>query len=406
MSHQLRSLFDQLQVIAVTGTNGKTSTTSLIGAIIEMSGEDIALMTTIQAQVSNTIITKSTSTPKSKPTIFSQVLQLAVEKNVKTLALEVTSKSLSLGFASQFPPQVGVFTNLTQDHLLLHKNEQSYFEAKSQLFRNIKKGGFAILNADDTYYEQLCNIIPKHITILSYSIHKSDASLAAKMIDISYGGTVLKLHPSNIASAFNYSLYTPLIGKFQAQNALAAALATYCIGYSPTAIKNGLANVRPLKGRFEVISKNPFVIVDYAHTSDGLQNTLQTAQDLMLETSKLLCVFGCGGDRDREKRSSMGKIAAQYADFVCLTNDNPRYESPQQIIEDILRDIKTPKGTWIRIFNRKKAIEFTYQQAKKDDILIIAGKGHETTQEIRGKHEPFSDHEIVWEMIKKNNTRL
>lgn len=387
------SHFSNLQAIMVTGTNGKSTTTELIASIVGVS-EPNAKMTTLAAQVQNRLI-------PAHQHQFAQILEESCRVGVKTIAIETTSKSLQGGFASRYRPTVGVFTNLTHDHISFHKNFENYRLAKSQLFRNILGGGCAVLNKDDPSYEYMLSVVPQDCTTLTYSTRDAQADLTAQSIEVSTQGTRIIFCPSVVSQHFGGVLYTQSVGVVHAENSMAAALATYALGYSGSCIQEGINQSKPLKGRFEIVHQSPLVVIDYAHTPDGFASSIHTSLHLKSPNGRLLVVFGCGGNRDIQKRSEIGAIVGKSADFVCLCNDNPRYEDPQKIISDICSQITTPKGHWVRVFDRRKAIWLTLAQATPQDVVLIAGKGHESYQEIKGKKIPSSDHAFVAEYIKK-----
>lgn len=379
-----------LRTIATTGTNGKTTTTSMIAAIVAASGERSARLTTVGAWVGDEKIEAPSPTDE-----FLQCVERSVSSAVRTLALEVTSKSLSEGFAQRWPASVAVFTNLTRDHLDWHASAEAYLAAKAQLFMTVASDPAwgheptAVLNADDPSSALIAELIAPTTRVRWYSAAGASADLSARSVHATVEHTRIALHDGPLARALGHELTTGARGAVHASNALAAALATHAAGYAHTAIAEGLAAFAGVEGRFEVIHRRPLVVVDYAHTPDGLDGTLRTARALCERT--LFVVFGCGGDRDRGKRPEMGLIADQRADVVVLTSDNPRGEEPAQIAAMVREGAARPRAQWVLELDRKAAIERAIAMAEPGDVVVIAGKGHEKTQEIRGVLRPFCD---------------
>ncbi|MFO0560815.1 MAG: UDP-N-acetylmuramoyl-L-alanyl-D-glutamate--2,6-diaminopimelate ligase [Polyangiales bacterium] len=389
-----------LRTIATTGTNGKTTTTSMIASIVEASGEPWARLTTLGATVHGEPIDE-----RSPMREFLATVERSVQLGVRTLALEVTSKALLDGFARQWPPSIAVFTNLTRDHLDLHKTPEAYLAAKAQLFMALGATGVAVLNDDDPSSALLREVIAPSVTVLGYSVDpaRTDARLAARRIAVTPGKTLIDLADSPLAARLAGRLALSVTGAVHAQNALAAALATDAAGYSAEAIARGLESFTGVAGRFEIVHRAPLVVVDYAHTPDGLSRTLETARALC--ERRLLCVFGCGGDRDLGKRGEMGSIADALADVVVLTSDNPRSEEPARIAAMVREGAPSPRAQWLLELDRAAAIERAISLAHDPrDVVVIAGKGHERTQEIAGVVRPFSDVAVARAAIAQRST--
>jgi UDP-N-acetylmuramoyl-L-alanyl-D-glutamate--2,6-diaminopimelate ligase len=381
----------RLRTVAVTGTNGKTTTTTMVEAIVAAAGEPAARLTTLGAWVAGAQV------PCPDPVReFLGTVERAVELGVRTLALETTSKALAAGLGRRWPPTVAVFTNLTRDHLDMHGSVEAYLAAKAQLFMALPADGVAVLNADDPASSLLAEVIPTGVTRRWYAVlgvTGGAPDLAAASVTCAVGRTHLLLRPSPLADALGGELVLGVTGAVHAQNALAAALATAALGYPPAAIRAGLAAFRGVRGRFEVVATRPLVVVDYAHTPDGLLGTLTTARAITPAGGRLLCVFGCGGLRDRGKRPQMGKIADDLADLVVLTTDNPRHEAPAAIAAEIQAGASPTRerARWHVELDRAAAIAWAVAEAGADDVVIIAGKGHETVQEVAGRELPFDD---------------
>ncbi len=380
-----------LRTAAVTGTNGKTTTTSMIDSIVAASGEPSARLTTIGGWVGGEAVSGENRTLQ-----FLAVVERAVALGVRTLSLEMTSKALSTGLASRWPPTVAVFTNLTRDHLDMHGTPESYLASKAQLFMALRPGGCAVLNADDPCTHLIREVIPKGVSVRGFSLRPdSRATLVAESLSCSARGIVIKLVSSPLADALGGQLDLSIVGGVHAQNVLAAVLAADALGYKAETILEGLKRFECAPGRFQVVGREPLVAVDYAHTPDGLNGTLRTARELVDSAGRgrVFCLFGCGGERDRGKRPQMGAVADSLADVVVLTTDNPRREDPAAIASDVLSGAPTPRASWHSEPDRAKAIEWAIRHAATEDVVIIAGKGHEEVQEIQDARIPFSDAE-------------
>jgi len=386
-----------LRTAAVTGTNGKTTTTSMIAAIVRAAGEPEARLTTVGAWVAGEKIEADSPTNE-----FLATAEGAVAKGVRTIALEVTSKALLGGLARRWHPHVAVFTNLTRDHLDMHGTPEGYLAAKAQLFMALPPGGVAVLNQDDPSAELIREVIPPHATVRTFSVRDPGATLAATSVTTSARGTLVTLAPSSLADALGGRLDLAITGGVHAQNALAAALAADALGYAADAIARGLGAFVTVAGRFQIVAERPLVVVDYAHTPDGLDGTLRTAREIVdteAAGGKVICVFGCGGGRDKGKRPQMGAIADRLADVVVLTTDNPRHEEPAAIAAMVRAGAAEPRARWITELDRRAAIFRAVADAQPADLVVVAGKGHEEVQEVRGVETPFSDADVAREAV-------
>jgi UDP-N-acetylmuramoyl-L-alanyl-D-glutamate--2,6-diaminopimelate ligase len=287
-----------------------------------------------------------------------------------------------------------VFTNLTRDHLDMHGSPEAYLAAKSQLFMHLPAGGIAVLNADDPASALIDEIIPQAVRRLRYATGAAAADLASNAIEVSRAGTCVHLCDGPVSRSFGGKLELGVIGEVHGQNAMAAALACLALGYQPAAIARGLRDFSGVCGRFEVVGREPLVIVDYAHSPDGLTQTLRTARRLVQGKGELVCVFGCGGQRDKGKRPMMGQAADELADRVVLTSDNPRNEAPEAIAADVRAGARGLAG-WVEELRRPAAIERAVREAQRDDVIVIAGKGHETVQEIMGQKIDMADQHLA-----------
>jgi UDP-N-acetylmuramoyl-L-alanyl-D-glutamate--2,6-diaminopimelate ligase len=399
-----------IRIAAVTGTNGKTTTTSMLEAIVAAAGEPSARVTTLGAWVSGELVAEG-------PTLeaFLRGLERAISAGVRTFALETTSKALAEGFAQRFPASVAVFTNLSRDHLDLHGSAESYLAAKAQLFTTLGAGCTAVFNAGDPASALLEEVTPPAVRRRGYAGRSGAApecehlplELRAERVSVSPEGTRVEISASPLAGALGGALELRVIGEVFAENALAAALAADALGYAPDAIVHGLRGFEGVPGRFELVAHGPEVVVDYAHTPEALARTLDLARSLAPEGGRVAVVFGCGGERDRGKRPEMGRIAAERADLIVVTSDNPRIEDPLVIIDEILagtREAKPvgsrripPDVTTLSDPDRASAIRLAIELAdpRRGDIVVIAGKGHERVQWIGAEAVPFSDAEIA-----------
>ena len=379
----------EINLIGVTGTNGKTTVTHLIQRIIEENNEKCALIGTLGYKLSSTDSYKDAKHTTPQPPELQRDLRLMADNGIKNVAMEVSSHSLEQQRVGCCDFNGAVFTNLTQDHLDYHITMRNYFKAKAILFENLKEGAFAVINADDEYAKDFISVIPNGVKVLTYGV-KNNADVKAENIDFSIDGAKLSVNFSD--KTVNLNLH--LNGMFSVYNALAAFTAALAININVNTIIKALENTKSVAGRFEIVSKKPLVIVDYAHTPDGLENVLKAARELTPKTSSLICLFGCGGDRDTTKRPKMGKIADELSDKVIVTSDNPRSEDPQLIISDIMTGIKTVDTQ--RIFvepDRGAAIKFLKTISKPEDVIVIAGKGHEDYQILKNETIHFDDRE-------------
>ncbi len=379
----------EINLIGITGTNGKTTVTHLIQKILEENNEKCALIGTLGYKLSSNDTYKEAKHTTPQPPELQRDLRTMADKGIKNVVMEVSSHSLEQKRVGCCGFNGAVFTNLTQDHLDYHITMTNYFKAKAVLFENLKKGNFAVINADDEYSKDFIDVINKEVTVYTYGV-KKDADVKAVNIDFSVDGAKLTVEFAGKSENMNLHLN----GMFSVYNALAAFAAGLAMGVDYKIIIKALENTKSVAGRFEIVSKKPLVIVDYAHTPDGLENVLKAARELTPSSSQLICLFGCGGDRDTTKRPKMGKIADDLSDKVVVTSDNPRSEDPQLIISDIMTGIKTVDTK--RIFvesDRREAIKFLKTISNPEDVIVIAGKGHEDYQILKNETIHFDDRE-------------
>ena len=377
---------EALKVIGVTGTNGKTSTTHIIHAILSQKYKG-GILGTMYYKLGDELLEAPNTTPGVK-TWFS-LLSKAREKGLDFVSAEVSSHALDQLRVYPTTFFATVFTNLTQDHLDYHKTMENYFNAKRRLFKDYKYE-VCVINIDDDYGKRLYEEFKDKAITYGYS---SDAHLKLEHFD--QENKVLSFYYKNK----RYQLKTNLMGSFQGYNMGASILLAFYMGFDEENIQKGLLSLSSIPGRFETIElKGVKVIIDYAHTPDALEKLLKAARDIA--KNRLICVFGAGGNRDKTKRPKMGKIASELSDIVIITSDNPRFEEPIDIIKDILKGIDKTKSPMVEE-DRRKAIALAIDIAKEGDVIVIAGKGHEDYQEIKGVKYHFSDKEEV--LKYKNN---
>lgn len=379
----------RLNLIGITGTNGKTTVTHLIQKILEDSSKKCALIGTLGYKLSSADEYKEAkhTTPQS-PDLQRLLKLMADEKNVENVVMEVSSHSLEQNRVGCCEFNGAVLTNLTQDHLDYHITMDKYFEAKALLFKNLRDG-FAVLNADDEYFSRFMSEIDGSVKIFTYGI-KNEAHFKATDIEFSPRGASFTC----ITPMDEIRVQLNMNGMFSIYNVLAAITAAYSMNIKPESAIETLCQMHGVAGRFEIVNKHPLVIVDYAHTPDGLENVLNAAKEITPQDAELICLFGCGGDRDATKRPKMGRIAEKLSDKVVITSDNPRSEDPQQIITDILTGLNSVNPQTVIVEpDRGKAISLLKTLAKDNDVIVIAGKGHEDYQILKDKTIHFDDRE-------------
>ncbi len=386
-----------LNIIGVTGTNGKTTVTHLIQKIFEAANKKCGLIGTLGHKFNSTdnYADAKHTTPQAPE--FQALLKKALDNGVDNIAAEVSSHSLEQNRVGGTTFNTAVLTNLTQDHLDYHITMNNYFEAKAILFRGLKQGAYAIINNDDEYAERFISVVPQGVNVVTYGVKKA-ADFKAENISFSMHGAEYVLKTKDGDRKINLQLN----GMFSVYNTLAAIAAAKVNGIDLDTIIEVLEVTKGVAGRFEAVHKHPLVIVDYAHTPDGLQNVLKAAKELKNDDARLICLFGCGGDRDATKRPKMGKIADEMADIIVVTSDNPRSEDPSLIISDIMAGIKSvnPERVFVEV-ERGKAIELLKKISKPNDIILVAGKGHEDYQILKDKTIHFDDREEVAKVFGK-----
>ena len=379
-----------LNLIGITGTNGKTTVTHLIQKIFEENGQKCALIGTLGYKLSsNGEYRDAKHTTPQAPELQATLRMIKDVEKIDNVVMEVSSHALEQNRVGGCRFNGAVHTNLTQDHLDYHITMENYFKAKALLFEHLTQGNFAVINNDDAYGERFASVVPEGVNVYTYGV-KNNADIMAKDIHFSLNGAEFKL----IIKGDEYSVNLHMNGMFSVYNVLAAISAAIAMQIDIKVAIKALQNVHGVAGRFEVVNKKPLVIVDYAHTPDGLENVLKSAREITPADGRLICVFGCGGDRDATKRPKMGAIAQKLADKIIITSDNPRSEDPQQIITDIIAGLQSVDPERVTVEpDRGEAIALLKSIADNNDVVVIAGKGHEDYQILKDKTIHFDDRE-------------
>ena len=371
------------ELVGVTGTNGKTSITFLLGQLLEAYHKKVGIIGTIENRIGEQILKAERTTPESLD--LQRLFRKMADESVDVALMEVSSHALELKrtFGSKF--KVGIFTNLTQDHLDFHKTMKNYAKAKAKLFKCCETG---IVNVDSPYIDSITD--EATCKLVTYGIEKA-ADYHASDIMISAAGVTYTLS----CPEGQFKVSVPIPGKFTVYNTLAVIAAARSLELPMAHVIKALEEVHGVPGRVQSFtSKNGYsVLVDYAHTPDGLENVLSTIKEFA--KGRIITVFGCGGDRDRTKRPIMGRIAAKYSDHVIITSDNPRTEDPFQILDEVEVGVKEITVNYDKVENRETAIQEALKEANKDDVVLIAGKGHENYQILKDRIIHFDDCEVV-----------
>lgn len=378
-----------LKLVGVTGTNGKTTTATLLYNIFKSLGYKVGLVSTVCNYVDNDIYPATHTTPD--PIALNELLAKMVDKGCDYAFMEVSSHAIHQKRISGLQYQGGIFTNLTQDHLDYHKTMQEYLKAKKAFFDNLPATAFALTNVDDK--NGLVMLQNTKALKKTYSV-KTLADFKARIIEKHFDGTTVEIN--------NQLVEVQFVGVFNVYNLLAVYGASVLLNQKPEEVLIALSTLKPVSGRFETIRSNDGItaIVDYAHTPDALTNVLNAIHEVLEGEGRVISVVGCGGNRDRTKRPIMAREAVKLSDQVILTSDNPRFEEPQAIIDDMVSglDIVQQKKA-ICIVEREQAIKTACALAKKGDVILIAGKGHEDYQDVKGVKHHFDDREIVREIF-------
>lgn len=380
----------KLKIIGITGTNGKTTSTYLLESIL--GKEKVARIGTVEYKIGDEVIEAPNTTPESLDIV--KMCKKAVEKGLEYLVMEVSSHALSLGRVDMLEFDVASFTNLTLDHLDYHENMDNYFQAKRKLFTMLKDSKKSSINIDDIYGDRLY----KEFGGYSYSLTKS-ADLTGEIVEFHSDGQFVRLNL--MGEMFEEKL--AILGRYNLYNVLGVIGIALQLGIGKNIILEKLKDIKGAPGRFELVNcgQDYIVVVDYAHTGDALENILKSINEL--KKGRVITVFGCGGDRDATKRPIMGEIAQRLSDIAILTSDNPRTEKPHLIIEDVKKGMNGDR--YLVEEDREQAIMKAIEIAQKNDIILIAGKGHETYQILGRKKIHFDDREIARREIVKRKMR-
>ena len=386
----------RLKVIGVTGTDGKTTTCHLIYDLLKNSGKKVALLSTVAAYIGDEVIDTGfhTTTPDAK--LLQPLIKKVADSGMEYLVLETTSHGLDQHRVLGANFMMGVLTNVTHEHLDYHKTFEAYRKAKAKLFKNLK---YAVLNKDDASFEYFKSVLSQRTKLTTYSLGDK-STLTAKNIKITPSGMEFVA----AEAGKSYKIKTSLLGKYNVSNILAAAGAARVIDLKWGDITAALAHFKGVVGRMEVIeSKKPFTtIVDFAHTPNSLENLLKTLTEIKPKDSKLIAVFGCAGKRDALKRPVMGEISARLADVSVFTAEDPRDEDVNKIIDAMVEGSRKAKQRHEVLTepDRRKAIKLALSKAKKGDVVVICGKGHEKSMNFKGKELPWSDQKVARELLK------
>lgn len=380
----------KLKLIGVTGTNGKTSTAFITKQILERNGHKCGLIGTIQNMVGDEVIHTEYTTPDTYE--LHSLFKRMADAQCEYVIMEVSSHALDQGRVADMHFAAGCFTNLTEDHLDYHGTMEAYFEAKTKLFGMCDN---AIINIDDAWGNKIP--VADSVELISYGIENTLAELRAEDVSFSADGVAFNL----CFMGDKVAVKVPTPGKFSAYNALSAAGCALSVGLTLNEVADGLTHSTGVKGRAEVYPTNRdfTIILDYAHTPDGIENILSSMK--AVADGRLVALFGCGGDRDPYKRPLMGEAAAKLADFVIVTSDNPRTEDPEKIIEAIIPGVEKYSTPHIVIANRREAMKYAVEHALPNDVIVLAGKGHEDYQILSTGKIHFDEREVLTEIFSE-----
>lgn len=385
----------ELVTIGITGTKGKTTATYMMRSILEASGIKTGLIGTIETIIGSETIPSSNTTPESY--VIQETFRKMVQAGCKCVVMEVSSQGLMLHRTGGFTFDYGIFTNLAPDHIgpAEHKDLADYIYCKSLLFRQCKHG---IFNADDSHLEE---ILKGHTCDVETYGFAENADIRASSVHLfeKQGTLGVRYHMDGI---MEMDVEIDIPGKFSVYNSMTAISICRHFGVSNETILKSLAQVR-VKGRVELIDVSPkfTVMIDYAHNAMSLQSLLETLREY--NPARLVCLFGCGGNRSRERRFEMGEVSSKLADLTIVTSDNPRNEEPEAIIEDIVTGVRKADGKYVTITERPAAIRYAIENAKEGDVIVLAGKGHEDYQEIKGKKYHMDERELVADVVRDGN---
>lgn len=382
-----------IKAVGVTGTNGKTTITYLLESILKKSGIRPAVVGTVNYRFGGRALNSYNTTPG--PVEIQSLMRAMHKHSVDYLAMEVSSHALSQRRVSGIDFHSAIFTNLTLDHLDYHKNMRNYFLAKAELFKSLGMRSFAVLNNDDPYARKLCSLTKARK--VTYALNRN-ADFKVKNLKLSVSGS----HFTIVTPKNKINIVSSLIGVHNVYNILASYAWAFTEGFDCNVIKKGIEKFSCVPGRLERVKhkSGPAVFIDYAHTPDALKNVISSLRQV--KKGDIIVVFGCGGERDRSKRPKMGRLATELSDYVFITSDNPRSEEPLKIINEIKRGIR--KNNYSVVVDRKEAIERALSIAKSEDIVLIAGKGHEHYQIFKDGRVFFDDKEVAGKCLERMNS--
>lgn len=382
-----------LKIIGVTGTNGKTTVSTLLYEIAMALGKKAGLIGTVEVLINGENYEFDHKIPTTPdPLTLNKIFKKMTDAGVEHVFMEVSSHGLDQDRVAGIDFTGAIFTNLTHDHLDYHKSVESYFNAKKKLFKMLSANAFALTNGDDEHGKMITDGTRARKSVYGFSGGEN------------FHGEILKSDFTGLELRFNRTDITaPLIGKFNAYNLLAVWSACKLLGFNMQKVKKVIEEITPPKGRFEYVrgKEGKTAIVDYAHSPDALEKVLLTLQEIKSDNAKIISVFGCGGDRDPLKRRVMGKVGAMLSDIAIFTSDNPRSEDPEKIIREMKTDLSMQELKKVEVYtDRRRAIARAVELASPGDIILVAGKGHETYQEINGIKHDFSDREELEKVLK------
>lgn len=381
---------EKLSLVGVTGTNGKTSVSTLLFEVFKNLGYPSALISTVEYRIVDEVLPSTHTTPDI--ITLNKILAQAVEKGCEYAFMEVSSHGIHQGRINGLNFKVAGFTNLTHDHLDYHKTFLEYLNTKKKFFDDLPETAIAITNIDDK--NGLVMLQNTKATKKNYA-QKTLADYHGKLLEVDFNGMLLNFNGKEV--------WTTLTGKFNVYNLLLVFAIAQELGFEETEILTAISKLKRVNGRFETFKSDGGIVfvVDYAHTPDALENILDSINEIRTKNERLITVFGCGGDRDREKRPEMGKVATQKSTLAIITSDNPRTEDPTAIIKEIEAGVEAQNfSKYTTIPDRKEAIKMAIKFAEPRDIVLVAGKGHETYQEINGVRHYFDDKEVIEELWK------
>ncbi len=381
---------EKLSLVGITGTNGKTSVSTLLFDVFRILGFESALISTVEYRIGDEILPSTHTTPDV--ITLNRILKKAVEAGCEYAFMEVSSHGVHQDRIEGLKFKVAGFTNITHDHLDYHKTFAEYIRVKKRFFDELQPDSVAITNADDRNGQiMLQNSEARKVT---YAL-KTMADYHGKILEVDFNGMLLNFNGKEF--------WTTLTGKFNANNLLLVFAVAVELGFAAEDVLKAMSQLKRVHGRFETI-KSPsgiFFVVDYAHTPDALENVLDSINEIRTKNERLITVFGCGGDRDNSKRPEMGRIASQKSTLAVITSDNPRTEDPAQIIKEIEAGVEAQNfSKYMSVPDRREAVKMAIKFAEPGDIVLVAGKGHENYQEINGTKHHFDDQEVIEELLK------